>query len=67
MFSILAPLMLVFSAALGAQAIAGDEEAGTLELQLAPPVSRISLLLQRFAALAAAMVVIGFNRRDIAV
>jgi beta-exotoxin I transport system permease protein len=59
-FSILAPLlMLVFSAALGARAIAGDEEAGTLELELAYPVSRISLLLQRFAALAAAMAVIG--------
>lgn len=59
-FTILAPLLiLVFSAALGARAIAGDEEAGTLELQLAYPVSRMSLLLQRFAALAAAMVVIG--------
>jgi ABC-2 type transport system permease protein len=58
-FAILAPLlMLVFSAALGARAIAGDEEAGTLELQLAYPVSRLSLLLQRFAALVAAMAVI---------
>jgi ABC-2 type transport system permease protein len=58
-FSILAPLlMLVFSAAPVPRAIAGDEEAGTLELQLAHPVSRISLLLQRFAALAAAMAVI---------
>jgi ABC-2 type transport system permease protein len=57
-FTILAPLlMLVFSTAVGSRAIAGDEEAGTLELQLAHPVSRISLLLQRFAALAAAIVV----------
>ncbi|HZD37756.1 MAG TPA: ABC transporter permease subunit [Actinomycetes bacterium] len=57
-FTILAPLlMLVFSAAVGARAIAGDEEAGTLELQLAHPLSRISLLLQRFAALFAALVV----------
>lgn len=43
-------LMLIYSITAGARTVAGDEEAGTLELVLAQPVSRASLALQRFGA-----------------
>jgi ABC-2 type transport system permease protein len=38
--------------------VAGDEEAGTLDLLLAHPVSRQRLALQRFAALGAGLVIV---------
>ena len=44
-------LMLVYSVTAGARIIAGDEQAGTLELILAHPVSRTRVAVQRFAAL----------------
>lgn len=50
-------LLLIYSISAGARMIAGDEEAGTLDLVLAHPVSRASLALQRFAAFAASLVV----------
>jgi ABC-2 type transport system permease protein len=60
LFALLGPLLLVMMAvAAGARAIAGDEEAGTLELLLAHPVSRTRLLLERFGALAAAITLLG--------
>lgn len=43
-------LLIVYSVSAGARIIAGDEEAGTLELVAAHPVSRTRLALQRFAA-----------------
>jgi ABC-2 type transport system permease protein len=49
----------MMAVAAGARAIAGDEEAGTLELLLAHPVSRTRLLLERFGALAAAVTLLG--------
>ncbi|WP_412539502.1 ABC transporter permease subunit [Longispora sp. K20-0274] len=53
-FGIVVPLLvLFFGASTGARAIAGDEESGQLDLLLAHPVSRTSLVLQRFGALAA--------------
>ncbi|MBV2362576.1 ABC transporter permease subunit [Streptomonospora nanhaiensis] len=53
-FSLLTPILVtVASIAVGARAIAGDEEEGGLELVLAHPVSRARVLWQRFAALAA--------------
>jgi ABC-2 type transport system permease protein len=59
-FGIIVPLLLIlFAAATGARAIAGDEEAGTLDLVLAHPVSRGGLALQRFAALALATLALG--------
>jgi ABC-2 type transport system permease protein len=59
-FGILGPiLVLVFATSLGVSAIAGDEEAGRLDLTLAHPVSRWSVLLQRFGALVVALVVAG--------
>lgn len=51
-FALLGPiLLLVFALATAARVIAGEEEAGSLELELAAPVSRRSVLLQRYAAL----------------
>ncbi len=55
---VVAVLILVYSVATGARIIAGDEEAGTLDLILAHPVSRGSLALQRFAAFVASVLVI---------
>ncbi|MFS8478666.1 MAG: ABC transporter permease [Micromonosporaceae bacterium] len=51
-------LMAVFAIGAGTRAVAGDEEAGTLDLVLAYPVSRTRLALQRFAALAVAIGII---------
>ncbi len=52
-FSVFAPLLvLVLAAARGSDALAGEEERGTLELLLATPLSRSRLLLEKFAALA---------------
>jgi ABC-2 type transport system permease protein len=59
-YGLLVPLLVaVFAITYGTRAIAGDEEAGTLDLVLAHPVSRTKVALQRFAALAAALGVIG--------
>jgi ABC-2 type transport system permease protein len=59
-YGLLVPLLVaVFAIAYGTRAVAGDEEAGTLDLLLAHPVSRTRLALQRFAALAAALVLVG--------
>jgi ABC-2 type transport system permease protein len=54
LFALVGPLLAIMAAAAtGARAIAGDEEAGRLELLLAHPVSRTRLVLERFAAMAA--------------
>jgi ABC-2 type transport system permease protein len=51
-FGLLGPiLIIIIGAVLGATAIAGEEENGRLDLTLAHPVSRWSVLIQRFAAL----------------
>ncbi len=53
LFANLLPVMLlVFGIGAGAWAIAGDEDAGTLELLLANPVSRTRVALARSAAIA---------------
>lgn len=58
-FGLLVPILVaVFAISAGVRAIAGDEEAGTLDLIQAQPVSRISLALQRFLAIAAALLAI---------
>jgi ABC-2 type transport system permease protein len=51
-----AVLLAVFGIAAGARLVAGDEEAGTLDIPLSHPVSRPSLAMQRVAALATAVV-----------
>lgn len=56
-FGLLVPiLMAVFAIAVGVRAIAGDEQAGTLDLILAHPVGRVRLALERYAAIVAAIV-----------
>lgn len=52
-------LLIMFAATSGARAIAGDEEAGTLDLLLAHPVSRTRLVLERFGALVASIALLG--------
>jgi len=44
-------LMLAFAIGMGAASIAGEERRGTLELQLATPLTRRRLLLEVFAAM----------------
>jgi ABC-2 type transport system permease protein len=59
-YGLLVPLLVAVRAiAFGTRAVAGDEEATTLEPLLAHPVSRTRVALQRFAALAAALVLVG--------
>lgn len=59
-FGLLGPaLVIVYAAAAGVGAVAGEEEAGRLDLLLAHPVSRWSYLLQRFAVIVVSMLVIG--------
>ena len=59
-FNFIVPLLLIgFVSTLGARAIAGDEEAGTLDLLLAHPIGRVPLVLHRVAALAVATAVSG--------
>jgi ABC-2 type transport system permease protein len=58
-FGMLTPaLIIVMAAAVGGSAIAGEEENGRLDLTLAHPVSRWSVLLQRYAALIVSMLVV---------
>jgi ABC-2 type transport system permease protein len=59
-YGLLVPLLVaIFAIAWGARSVAGDEDAGTLDLVLAHPVSRRSLALQRFGGLLAGVVVVG--------
>lgn len=51
-FALMAPIiLLIFAIGLGAAAVAGDEERGTLDLLLAQPLRRVDLVLQRALAL----------------
>ncbi len=59
-FSIMGPLLLLILAiGAGARAIAGEEEAGTLDLLLANPIARRRVLLEKFWAMVAATVGVG--------
>lgn len=59
-FGMIVPLLAMFlGAAVGARVSAADEESGTLDLLLAHPITRTSLLAQRFAALVATATGIG--------
>ncbi len=51
--SMLPLVLLVFGIGLGARAIAGSEQDGTLELLLANPITRRTVVVQRYAALVA--------------
>jgi ABC-2 type transport system permease protein len=55
-YGLLVPLLVaVFMITMGARSVAGDEEAGTLDLVLAHPVSRRGLALQRLAGMLTSM------------
>jgi ABC-2 type transport system permease protein len=59
-YGLLVPLLVaVFAIAAGTRAVAGDEEAGTLDLLLAHPVSRTKVALQRYTALVAGLALVG--------
>jgi ABC-2 type transport system permease protein len=52
-------LMLAFAIGMGAASIAGEERRGTLELQLAAPLTRRRFLLETFAAMLTLIAVLG--------
>jgi beta-exotoxin I transport system permease protein len=59
-FVLLAPLLLItFAIAFGARTLAGEEQQGTLELLLATPLPRWRIVLEKAAALGAAVFVLG--------
>jgi len=52
LFSLMIPIMfLIFAVGFGSNAIAGEEEAGTLDLLLANPLPRWRIVLEKFAAM----------------
>jgi ABC-2 type transport system permease protein len=58
-FGLLGPILtIIMATALGASAIAGDEESGRLDLILAHPASRWSVLVQRAVGVAVALVIV---------
>lgn len=60
LFSSLIPvLFLTYAIGRGARAIAGEEEAGTLDVLLVTPVTATGLLIQQAGALLAALLVLG--------
>jgi ABC-2 type transport system permease protein len=60
LFSALLPvLFIIFAVARGARMLAGEEEAGTLEVLLVTPVSAVRLLVQLAVALATAVGALG--------
>jgi ABC-2 type transport system permease protein len=58
-FGLLGPILtIIFAAWMGIRAVAGDEEAGRLDLLLAHPVSRIRVVVERFGALVLAVLIV---------
>ncbi len=58
-YGLLVPLLTaIFMIGAGARAVAGDENAGTLDLVLAHPVGRVRLALQRYAGTLAGMLTV---------
>lgn len=61
LFAFMLPLLLIIQTiASGARAIAGEEEARTLDLLLARPFTRRRLVLEKFATLVCAVALVGF-------
>ena len=59
-FGLLVPVVFaVYAAAMGAQLIAGEEEAHTMDLLLANPISRERVVWHRWLALVAVMAILG--------
>ena len=53
-------LFFLFAIAQGAGAIAGEEERGTLDILLSNPTTRVQVLIQKFAAMATAILALAF-------
>jgi ABC-2 type transport system permease protein len=52
-YGLLGPaLLLIFAITTGARLLAGEEESGTLELEVTSPISRLRILSERYGALA---------------
>jgi len=61
LFSLMVPLLLlVFGIGFGANAIAGEEEIGTLGFLLTNPVPRWRVIADKFAVLVVSMILLGF-------
>jgi len=61
LFSMMIPVMLiVFTVGFGSGAIAGEEEAGTLDLLLANPLPRWRVLIEKFVAMVLGTSLLGF-------
>ena len=59
-YGILGPVLtIIFGSTLGIRAIAGDEESGRLDVLLAHPVERWTVVVQRAAAMVVALVLAG--------
>lgn len=60
LFSFMVPLLLLIAGiGAGARAIAGEEEAGTLDLLLSTPISRMRVALEKLGAIALELVGLG--------
>lgn len=58
-YGLLGPaLLLIFAIGAGARLLAGEEESGTLELELTAPVSRLRILAERLSALITFVVIL---------
>jgi ABC-2 type transport system permease protein len=63
LFAAVAPaLLIIYAVAAGARSVAGEEEAGTLDLLLSQPVTRARAVLEKAAALLAGTVLLGAVR-----
>lgn len=61
LFSMMLPMMfIIYAIGFGSGVIAGEEEAGTLDLLLANPISRWRVLLEKFLAMVAGMAILSF-------
>ena len=59
-FGWLVPLVFaLFAAGMGARAVAGEEEAGTMDLLLATPLPRWRLVMEKFAGMAVSVTLLG--------
>jgi ABC-2 type transport system permease protein len=59
-YGILGPiLIIIYAAVLGGRAVAGEEEAGRLEVLLAHPVGRWQVILERWLAMVVSLAVVG--------
>ena len=62
LFQLTAPLFfLIFAIRIGARAIAGEERAGTMDLLLSTPLPRRRVILDKFAAMTMATLVLGLG------